>query len=253
MPGFAAGARSRQSELMDTETVPFEDFRACLADLSTVNRLSLGYRPTLAFLTRLHRAGASPAGRPLSILDVGSGYGDALRAIDDWAAARGLAVTLTGVDLNPWSTRSAEEASRGRSIRWVTADAFDYARTAAEPVDVIVSSLFCHHLGDDDFVRFLGWCEATARVGWFVNDLHRHAVSYHGFRLISGLAGWHRFVRHDGPVSIARGFVRADFERALASARVPDGAARIEWWAPFRLCIARPRAPEAAGQPGPPA
>jgi hypothetical protein len=39
---------------------------------------------------------------------------------------------------------------------------------------VIVSSHFAHHLSDADLVRFLRWMEGAARLGWFVNDLHRH-------------------------------------------------------------------------------
>ena len=46
--------------------------------------------------------------------------------------------------------------------------------------------------------------DGSARIGWFVNDLHPHALPYHFFRHWSGLARWHRFVQHDGPVSIAR-------------------------------------------------
>ena len=41
--------RSTQDELMDTEAVPFEEFRDCLVDLARVNELTLAYRPTLDF------------------------------------------------------------------------------------------------------------------------------------------------------------------------------------------------------------
>lgn len=239
MPGFAADRRSREPEWMDTEAVGYEDFQACLRDLATVNRWSLGARPTLAFLDRVAAAGLFDLGRPLAIVDVGSGYGDGLRAVADWARRRGLAVRLTGVDLNPWSTRAAREATADDpSIDWVTADVFDWAKAGQVP-DIVLSALFTHHLDDDGVIRFLRWMEGTAGIGWFVNDLHRHTVSYHGFRAISTAARWHRFVRHDGPVSIARGFVRADWDKLLAAAGV--SGARIESVVPFRLCVSRVR------------
>jgi SAM-dependent methyltransferase len=238
MPGFSAGARSPDTEWMDTETVPYEDFRACLVDLSSVNRLSFGYRPTLRFLDRLRREGRLPAGRPLAIVDAGSGYGDTLRAVARWGAANGVALRLTGVDLNPWSTRAATEASPGLDISFVTDDVFAYATRSGEPPDVVLSALFTHHLSDRQVVDFLRWMESTARIGWFVNDLHRHALSYFGFSAIATLARWHRFVRHDGPVSIARGFVRADWDRLLGAAGL-SGAATVRWWTPFRLCVER--------------
>jgi len=65
------GERSKLDELMDTEPVGFEEFRACLFDLARVNRLTLAYRPTLAFFDRL-LANARPLGRPIEVLDVGS-------------------------------------------------------------------------------------------------------------------------------------------------------------------------------------
>jgi SAM-dependent methyltransferase len=234
-------ARSNEDELMDTEAVGFEEFRACLVDLAYVNRLSLAYRPTLAFLDCLVAGPQRPRG-PISIVDVGSGYGDMLRAIHAWARRRGIAVSLTGVDLNPWSRRAAAEATAiSQDIRWVTADALAYS--PPEGIDVVVSSLFTHHLPDPKIVRFLGWMEERARLGWFVNDLHRHPLPYHFFRHASRLAGLHRFVQHDGPVSIARAFAAADWRRLLTAAQIDPETAEVRWRVPFRLTVGRKKQP----------
>jgi len=240
MPTPDFSLRSEATELMDDDRTDLETFRACLVDLAKVNRLTLAYRPTIAFLDRLARSGALPKGRPLSILDVGSGYGDMLRKIDKWAERRGVAVSLTGIDLNPWSAQSAKEAtSASRSIEWVTANVFDYRPQAH--IDVIVSSLFTHHLDAATVVRFVSWMETTARQGWFINDLHRHPIPYHVFRAASRALGYHHFVQHDGPVSIARAFDFADWRRTLEAAGLAPGAAAIEWRFPFRICVTRIR------------
>lgn len=223
---------------MDVESVPFEDFRACLENLSRVNRLSFGYRPTLAYLDGLRLSGRLPAGRPLRILDAGSGYGDTLRAVAAWADRHGVPVELTGVDLNPWSTRAASEASAADPrLRFVTADIF--ACRPEKTPDVILSALFAHHLFGSDLVRFIAWSETTAALGWFVNDLHRDPVSFHGFRAITSVGRWHRFVRHDGPVSIARGFRRADWVAVLHEAGLDSSTVSLTWWFPYRLCVGR--------------
>ncbi len=228
--------RSDAPELMDAEGVDYETFRGCLRDLARVNVMSGGYRPTLAFLDALRRRGGLPPGRPVEVLDAGSGYGDALRAIDRWAARHGVAVRLTGVDLNPWSARAAAEASEPRAtIRWETGDVFDHAGGA----DVIVSSLFVHHLDDARVVRFLRWMEARAQVGWFVNDLHRHALPTATFGALATALRLHPFVRHDGPVSFARAFRPEDWHRLLGEAGLPPGAAEVRRWVPFRLCVGR--------------
>jgi SAM-dependent methyltransferase len=242
-PSVDFGRRATADELMDTEQVPFEDFRACLEDLARVNQLTLAYGPTLAFFERL-RARGWPEDGPLRVVDVGSGYGDQLRRVRDWAAARGLRVELTGVALNPWSRRAAVEATKGagaEGIDWVTADAFAYQPEGG--IDVIISSLFTHHLGDEALVRFLSWMERTATRAWFVNDLHRHPVPYHFFRQWAKLAGWHRFVQHDGPLSIARAFSRDDWQRLLDEAGVDRDAVEIAWAVPFRWSLSRFKQP----------
>lgn len=227
--------RNALTELMDSDETDFETFRACLIDLAKVNRLTLAYRPTLGFLDRLRRSGGLPRDRAVTIVDVGSGSGDMLRKIDRWATRYGYAVHLVGVDLNPWSARTAEEfTAQGRPIRFVTANIFGWS---AEPADIVVSSLFTHHLKDAAVAEFLAWMEANSKLGWFVNDLRRHPVSYHVFRRLARALRFHAFVQHDGPVSIARAFDTADWRGFLEQAGVP--AAEISHRFPYRLCVAR--------------
>ena len=232
MPDFSA--RAALSEWMDDDEVDFETFAACLKDLARVNAVTAAYRPTLGFLQSRAETGAWPRGRPLRLLDVGSGYGDALRTIDRWCGRRNLSVVLTGLDRNPWAARAAEAATApDRPIRWLTADLFDHDGEA----DVIVSSLFTHHLDGEALVRFLAWMDGHARIGWLVNDLERHPLAYYGFSVLSRLAGWHSFVRHDGPISIRRAFSATDWRDYLAQAGVRD--AQIRPWTPFRLCVSK--------------
>ena len=225
------GARSTASEWMDAPDLDEAELGRCLDDLAVVNGVTLARGPTVGFLRRAMRGRAS-----LSVLDVGYGQGDMLRRIARWGRRRGVALRLEGVDLSPASAVAARAATPGwMGIRYRTGDVFDEAPGS---VDVIVSSLFTHHLGDADVVRFLRWMEGTATVGWFVNDLHRHAVAYYGFKALAGVAGWHPMVRHDGPVSVARAFTRRDWERMLDEAGV---AARVRWHVPFRYCVGRLR------------
>jgi SAM-dependent methyltransferase len=224
---------------MDDDTVDYATLRACLVDLAKVNRWTLAHGPTLAFLSGLERRGLWPKDRPLRLLDVGSGYGDLIRTVDRWAARRGLAIDLTGIDLSPWSERAAAEATPpGRPITWVTADVFD----DMGPADIITSSLFTHHLPDAMIVRFLRIMETRAQIGWFINDLHRHPAPYAGFVLLSKLMGWHPFVQHDGPVSIARAFTAADWRALIAEAGLSSDTVRVAWRFPFRLCVSRVKA-----------
>jgi hypothetical protein len=71
-----------------------------------------------------------------------------------------------------------------------------------------------------------------------VNDLHRKTIPYHVFHVVSRLLPFHRFVPHDGLVSIRRSFLEEDWRRMCAEARLPAGFS-IREYRPARLCIGR--------------
>jgi len=228
--------RSQLTELMDEPCNRYE-LRACLRDLARVNRWTMAYRPILHWLDTFTDTLPEISG-PLRILDVACGYGDGLRRIEQWAKMRGIAVELTGLDLNPDTTTIAAEASPATSkIQWVNADVFAYA--PRQPVHLVLSSLFTHHLAADDIVRFLFWMEQHASHGWFINDLSRAPVPYHFFRMFSKLAGLHPFIQHDGPVSIARSFIPEDWQIMCAAAGLRNQDVVIQSFVPARLCVAR--------------
>ena len=236
MPDFSH--RAQLSELMD-EPCSREELRACLRDLAKINPLLLAYRPLLNWLAGFK---FPSSGEPLRILDVGCGYGDGLRRIERWARERGIAVELTGIDLNPDSTTIAAEATpRDCRIQWVTANVFSYSME--RPAHLVVSSLFTHHLGNSDVVRFLQWMEQNTQLGWLINDLSRAPIPYYLFRAFSKLARLHPFVQHDGPVSIARSFVPLDWQRFCSTAGLKEHDVSIRGFTPGRLCVSRRKLP----------
>jgi SAM-dependent methyltransferase len=211
-----------------------DQLRACLHELSRVNRWTLGYRPWFvwldAILPRL-------TGR-IRILDVGCGNGDGVRRIAQWAEKRGITAELIGLDINPDSIAiAAEETSAAGNFQWICADVFDYEPPT--PIHLILSSLFTHHLNDSNVVRFVAWMEQQATLGWFINDLSRSAVPYRFFRLFSRLANLHPFVQNDGPVSIARAFQPENWQEICAAAGLHPNDVTISGYTPARLCVAR--------------
>ncbi len=159
-----------------------------------------------------------------------------LRRIERWAKRKEVEVVLTGIDLNPYAARAAMSLSPGQSqIQWVTGDAFVHR----EPVDVVLSSLFTHHLEEVEIVTFLEWSEENARLGWFVNDLCREETPCRAFSLLARMMGWHRFVQHDGCVSFQRSFQEDDWERMIADANISPTDVRLARWRPGRLCVER--------------
>ena len=222
--------RAIAEERMDAEDLPPDVLAAVLKDLAQVNVVTMAARPTLAFLDRA--IGNQPAFR---LLDVGFGDGDMLRRIARWAAQRGIAADLVGIDLNPNSAPAARDHTPpGLRIDYRTGD---YAALTDEPWDVIVSSLVAHHMSHAQLIGFLRFMDAVATRGWLVNDLHRHGFAYRGFPILARAFGWHEIVRHDGTLSIARSYRPIEWPPILAEAGVRG--ARVFRAFPFRLCVER--------------
>jgi 2-polyprenyl-3-methyl-5-hydroxy-6-metoxy-1,4-benzoquinol methylase len=229
-------ARSAAPEWMDADDLANETFAAVLVDLARVNGVTRARPPTLAFVRRALRD--VPRDTPVTILDVGFGDGDMLRAIA--RAESGRPLRLIGYDINPRSAPAARARTPANlPIEYVTGDVF-----AIEPMvrfDLIVSSLVTHHMANAEIVRFLTWMEARAARGWFVNDLHRHPLAYHGFRLLAAVLRWHAIVRHDGAVSVMRAFRRREWRALIARAGLDAASLRLRWHLPFRWCVERLR------------
>src|SRR3546814_14665663 len=79
--------------------------------------------------------------------------------------------------------------------------------------------------------------DATARIGWFVNDLRRSRAAHALFGVGTALAPWHRFIRQDGLTSITRAFVEEAWKRLLQQAGIADARAEICRRFPSRLCV----------------
>lgn len=223
--------RSHQAELMDGPGLADPALQArVLADLARVNRLTRTHAPVLQFL---RQAWADvPPGQTVSVLDVGSGEGDLLRAIWQLAAQQQRSARLTGLDLHPDSTRAAQAATPAHmGIAYVTADVFAHV---PPPTDYIVNSQLAHHLDDAQLVAFLQWLQRHARRAWCIADLRRAWLPYLGFRWLARLAGWHRVVRLDGTLSIARSCTAPEWQALLERAGV---SGRVQRHLPYRLTV----------------
>lgn len=227
--------RARGKELMDLPCT-YKDLRMWLKDLAQVNSVTLAYRPTLRWIQQF--AGHAEH-RPLHIVDVGTGGGDALRRIERWAARERVNLRLTGIDSNPYAVQAAREFTPSSSrIRWKVGDIFAFD-CESEPIDLIISSLLMHHMDDGEILRFLMWMERVSSLGWFVNDLSRSHASYIAFQALAKLAQWHHFICHDGPLSIRRAFLPEDWQNYANAAGLELDHIFIDRHWPGRLTVSR--------------
>lgn len=190
------------SEYLD-RPISVTDRAAALADIDRLNAWFGGYAFTLREVRRV--AQALPAGRPLTVIDVGGGRGDLARRLVRWGRQAGRPVRVLVVDRDPGALGLAREAAAGYpEITLVGADA------AALPVregtiDVAVASLTLHHLEPDAAAAMLAGMGAAARA-IVVNDLLRTRLSLGLVWLATRLLARHPFAWHDGPLSVRRAY-----------------------------------------------
>jgi 2-polyprenyl-3-methyl-5-hydroxy-6-metoxy-1,4-benzoquinol methylase len=229
--------RRDETEWLDGAELNAADLERVLRDLATFNQMFLGHYPVLRWLDQAVRAAGN--GGPLTLVDVGCGYGDLLRAIRRWSRRRNLDFNLLGIDLNPETIRIARAATDvADRIDYQSVNVFELASTT--PIDLMVSSLVTHHLSDHEITEFLRLMEKTARRGWAVCDLQRSRFLYHFIGLSSRLARFHPMITHDGQLSVARSLTRAEWQQRIAGAGISSADASIRWFF-FRFLIGRLR------------
>jgi 2-polyprenyl-3-methyl-5-hydroxy-6-metoxy-1,4-benzoquinol methylase len=219
------------TELMDRPDVDPRELSRTLQDLAWINRWLGGTRLVLDHLVSLL---PNPP-RPIRILDVATGYADVPRAIARWGRRRGLPTRIEAVDAHPQILELARHASQGYpEIHLRHGDALDLPY-ADGGFDVVLASLILHHTEGEAQARLLRELYRVADVAVVVNDLRRgrwpFLVTWVTLRLVSSS----RFIHHDGPVSVRRGFLTGEL---LALAREAGWAqARVSRHAFFRLAL----------------
>jgi len=237
MPDFSR--RSQQAELMDDFSIDDERLANALVDLRRVNRWLGGHAATIAPLRPLLRRTRPDA--PLRLLDVATGGADLPEYLMREGVRQGWHLKPIGLDLNAatlaYARRGLQERlppRLERQIDLLEGDALNLP-LADDSVDVVVSSLFMHHLNDDEAVQMLREMDRTARHGFIVSDLHRHPLAYVGVKAWAVVTNASVFFRHDAPVSVLRGFTRAELQRLIDRAGLPH--AEIRWHWAFRWTI----------------
>ncbi|MEM9982805.1 MAG: methyltransferase domain-containing protein [Bacteroidota bacterium] len=221
--------RSYQQELLDQPDIPTPDLIRNLKELAFINTYLGGHNVTVKGLKKL----LTEPTRTYRLIDIGCGGGDTLKYIARWGRKKGLSLQLTGVDLKADCIAYAQEHCKDYpEIDFIQADYRDVTHLQA---DVFTAALFCHHLPDDDLINLLRWMDTHAKVGFVINDLHRHSLAYYSIRWLTRWFSRSYLVKNDACLSVWRSFKKEDWRRYLAE--VPSDKATITWQWAFRWLI----------------
>ena len=224
---------------MDDFTIVDERLETALDNLRYVNRFLGGYGAAMAVLAPVLRA--QPSNPPLRVLDLATGAADFPDFLVRWADRRQRPVDIVALDANPATVdfartaldRDLPERLRPR-IRVEVGDALALPYDE-EAFDVCVASLFMHHLKHDEAVTLVREMNRVARLGFVVNDLHRHPLAYYSIRALAAVLPVSPMFRNDGPISVLRGFKRDDLRAIADDARLDTY--RIRWHWAFRWTL----------------
>ncbi len=225
--------RSYEAELLDAEDIPKDLLFQNLRELDIVNHYLGGHAITLAGLDQLL---PQPTAKPLHIVDIGCGSGDTLLQVAQYGQKKGFSFTCTGVDLKPDVIEYAQQHCKNQpTIQFLQTDYRDIAQKLTTPPDIFICSLFCHHLTDEQLVELFAFMHQNSTMGFLINDLQRHYVAYFGIKFLTTIFNGSTLVKNDAPLSVKRGFYRAELEKLLQQAQIKTY--NLEWKWAFRYLL----------------
>jgi len=194
-------------ELLDDDLGTPAEIAASLQDLRWFNRWFGGLSTTRAlFETATQVTGQ----KKFSVLEVASGDGYVMQTVVKDLAKNGIQLDVTLLD------RAASHLPRNGGRPKVTADALSLPFRDGS-FDLVVSSLFLHHLPPDQSIQFARETLRVCGTAVLVHDLVRHplhlALAYAGVPLYRS-----RITRNDAPASVWQAYTAKEVVSFFRSA-----------------------------------
>ena len=224
--------RLRGVEILDDPGVSSDLMNRSMSDVARANVLFGGRRAALAELL----PALESIGKNGSMLDVGTGVGDIPAAAKVAARDLGLSLWTIGFDLSlplvAENRKANDVVTRG--------DALCLPFETAS-IDVVMASQMLHHFEFDDAVKVVREMNRVARTRAIISDLRRSVFAAAGIWMVSFPLGFHPVSRHDGVVSVMRGFLPGELSAIVkeATGMVPRIRHRLGFrltasWTPVR-------------------
>lgn len=221
--------RRREPELMDDPRLPPALHREALVGLERLNALS---RSDALAWNAIRQLGAVPSGRPVTVLDLACGDGALLRGLHRRAGGRlrglGIDASATALQL---ARQQSPDALRFRRADLLAPESWPVSGKA----DVVIVSLFLHHLSDEDGAALLARARRHARRVLLVLDLERGWLAWWGIWVASRLVTRSPVVHNDSALSVRAAFRPEELRRIARQAGL-DGA-RVARRMPYRLAM----------------
>lgn len=222
---FNLKQRSDQKELLDNDAIPFDDIKQNMKELNTINTWLGGHAITIMGLKKVlskHHL------QQIAICEIGCGGGDNMIALNHWCRQNRLKAAFTGIDIKATCIDFANKQAASLNANWICSD-YKIVQFGNNKPDIIFASLFCHHFSDEALLHILTWMKENSKIGFFINDLHRHPLAYHSIKFITSAFSKSYLVKNDAPLSVARGFTKTEWKQLLNKAAIINYDVSWQW------------------------
>lgn len=201
--------RQRGVELLDDPAADAALATRSLRDVALANRLFGGTAAVLASLEPIWTL----APESTSLLDVGTGAGDIPERVRAAAARHGVRLETIGIE----RTFTVAAAARAKAGLVFVADGLALP-LPDRSVDLVTCSQMLHHFEDPAATLLLREMHRVAKRLVVVADLRRSWAAAAGIWTASFALGFHPVSRHDGVLSVFRGYCGAELASLVEQA-----------------------------------
>ncbi len=211
--------RTRVPELMDDPALDDALHFDALQGLEKINTISNG----ASFVWKaLHSYSDLKKGLPLKVLDLATGGGDTPIALGLIAEKSGISMQIDGCDFSIRAVEYAkmQAAKVGAKNQFFHLDALK--DELPQDYDVIMCSLFMHHLDPEDVTLLLKKMATATKLSVLVNDLLRSSINMLLVKLATRMLSSSAVVHYDGPVSVKAAYTIEEMKAMALSAGLSD-------------------------------
>ena len=209
---------------MDDPDIDAGSHDHALEGLTRLNRISNASAPFRKELLRiLRQPPAMGADAPLTVLDLATGSGDLVVELERWRRELPDAppVRWLACDRSTHALGRARDRAAGIDLDLQTFRC-DATTDALPDCDVVLCSLFLHHLESETATDVLRRMARTARFGGIVTDLKRSSAGLSLAWLMPRLFTRSRVVHADAVGSVRAAFSTEEFARIVSDAGISN-------------------------------
>lgn len=224
--------RRREPELMDDPKLDRREHERALRGLARLNACS---GTVWALWQPIRRLMRSEGVKHLRILDIATGSADIPVALWELAQRAGYELQIDGCDISDVAvdTANRQATKRGAPLKFFRVDITNDSIPA--DYDVVMCSLFTHHLSEDQVVQLLSKARDAAQRMVIISDLVRSFPNLVMVSLASQILTRSPVVHFDGIASVKAAFT-LDEMKAFAEQAGMKGAVVYEHF-PCRMML----------------